>query len=619
MTRIATVEYLNARPLTSRLDRDRFDVVEGHPSDIARLLAAGEVDVALVPVAAALTDGDFRIVGDVCIGAEGSVHSVLLVAETPPERWTRVVLDGVSRTSRTLARLLLTQGPLADRVPDDLEIVDAGPMEGLAQAVGTVAGLVIGDAARVLPDRLTQRLDLAELWHDWVALPFVFAVWAGRPDLDPEVVSHLRAAGQAGLAARSADFDGDDLTYVTESIRYNLDDRALIGLRRYAALAKQAGLVGTEDVQFYGPGQKMRRREDLDALLGRAADGEVLTEADLVRLGTDSRTVDLTLAASLRRATRLGPLTAVAWSPALRVAVTDPVLTPDEVGERVAAGVEAQVAEVSLVGALHPGVGTAGWSRWIRAAAEASDARVRALSLRGLRYLCALDELEPLAVLEQLVDAGLHGFAEDAIIALDAPIRSHQAWLSGRVWLGLAEQVHRADFSFRAGLEVGAGESVAQRVAHLRALDALQARTGGFGAMRVTPLSEARALRPDGATAEDYLRTVALARLAVDHIDPHEAVWLPGAPGLSQSALHAGADRMGPVPLPQRDADQGSDFHNPRAAVGRKREEDPWAETVAAVVHHLKRSGFSSDRRGSAVDRVAPPLGSADRPHLSTR
>ncbi len=134
MTRIATVSYLNARPLTSRLDRSRFEILEGHPSEIADLLRRGEVDVALVPVAAALSDGDYRLLGEHCIGADGPVASVLLVAETPPEAWTEVVLDGVSRTSVTLARLILAEGPLAARVRADLVVRDGA--KGCAPRAG---------------------------------------------------------------------------------------------------------------------------------------------------------------------------------------------------------------------------------------------------------------------------------------------------------------------------------------------------------------------------------------------------------------------------------------------------------------------------------------------------
>ena len=250
MARIGTVGYLNARPLSDRIDIDHHTLVLAHPAEVARMLRDGEVDVALVPVAAALSDGDFRGVPGVAIGADGPVDSVLLVAEVPPDQWRTVYLDGVSRTSVVLARLILAR---ADWAPPDLQIVDVGPNQALARAGGDAAALVIGDAARTLADRWSVRVDLAEAWREATGLPFVFAVWAGRPDLDPAVVAHLATAGAEGVAAVGSTYAGADREYLTDRIRYTLDDRALMGLRRFGALAAAAGLVARPDLELYGP------------------------------------------------------------------------------------------------------------------------------------------------------------------------------------------------------------------------------------------------------------------------------------------------------------------------------------------------------------------------------
>ncbi|MFT7520558.1 MAG: chorismate dehydratase, partial [Kiritimatiellia bacterium] len=316
MIRIATVGYLNARPLTSYIDRDRFEVIEGYPSEIARLLAEGAVDVALVPVAAVLNDGDFRILPGVCVGADGPVGSVLLVSEVPPERWTEVLLDQVSRTSVTLARLLLTQGPLRGQVLPELVIEACAAGRGVDLARGTTACLVIGDEAMDLPDRLVHRVDLAEVWKRWTGLPFVFAVWAGRADLPVDVRLHLQHAGERGLQMLSQDYAGDDLVYLTESLRHSLDERALIGLRRYAALAQRAGLVASDTVQLFGPTERSFPRPDVGAALLLAADGHDLSAEQALALDGASLT-DLMAAADQRRAVlRPG---SVVWTPCVEV------------------------------------------------------------------------------------------------------------------------------------------------------------------------------------------------------------------------------------------------------------------------------------------------------------
>ena len=105
MARIGTVGYLNARPLSDQVDIDRHTLLLAHPAEVARMLRDGEVDVALVPVAAVLGEPG-------CASSPGSASasegpgggSVLLAAETPPEQWTKVVLDGASPERRWCSR-----------------------------------------------------------------------------------------------------------------------------------------------------------------------------------------------------------------------------------------------------------------------------------------------------------------------------------------------------------------------------------------------------------------------------------------------------------------------------------------------------------------------------------
>ncbi len=628
MTRIATVSYLNARPLTSRLDRSRFEILEGHPSEIADLLRRGEVDVALVPVAAALSDGDYRLLGEHCIGADGPVASVLLVAETPPEAWTEVVLDGVSRTSVTLARLILAEGPLAARVRADLVVRDGAKGEGLRAAGGTVAGLVIGDAARAVPERLTERIDLAAAWKAWTGLPFVFAVWAGRPDLPADVRRHLVEAGRAGLAARAADFSGDDLVYVTENLRYAFDERAQVGLRRYAAMAARHGWIAANEPVFYDPPRRSLPRPDLDATLVRAADGEPLSADEVRALFTYANLADLG-AAARARAEAAGADRAVPWTPARRIVVTDvdvdgalgwrrpgepdaTLLTPDEVHARVAEAADVAAGEIHLVGGRHPGLGLAAWVRFVEAARAASDADVYALDLDGLRHLAAVDDAPIERIVDALRGAGLSGLTGGPELVLDDTIRAKIApgGLTARGWRGLAQVVAARGLPLVAGLEYGAGESDAQRLAHLLALADLHAATGAFVGFRVAPLRAGRGVDPVGASAHDHVRLTAIARIVLGDVTSHEAPWLHEAPGVAQAALHAGANSLGPVFLPVRADQDDNPYVNPRATVGARKQVDPWEVFCAEVAWHLERAGFVSDRQGPrrvVANRVADP------------
>jgi chorismate dehydratase len=301
MKKIATVGYVNAVPLTAKLDRERYNVVADVPANIAQQLTDREVDVALVPVATVLANPDLRIVPGQAIGADGAVTSVLLVAETEPEEWTELCLDGESRTSAMLTRTLLT-GPFGKRLRDDLVVREIPAGTGRDTASGTIASLVIGDAARELPDRLTVRLDLGQLWKDWTQLPFVFAVWAAYDGLDPQVRKDLRNAAITGLADRAELVIPEDVDYVTNAIRYDFDDRALMGLRRFAALAERAGLIANSHVNLFGPTyETIPAKADVDGLLLALLDGEEVDVDGLTTLLEHGPVAVLGLAADQKR------------------------------------------------------------------------------------------------------------------------------------------------------------------------------------------------------------------------------------------------------------------------------------------------------------------------------
>ena len=106
--RLGAVDYLNVRPLVHGLDRQsdraqlRFDV----PSECARLLEAGEIDLGMVPSIAYLSRPGDRVVPGVCIGSEGPVASVALFTRKPLHEIKSIALDTSSRTSVALTRIL---------------------------------------------------------------------------------------------------------------------------------------------------------------------------------------------------------------------------------------------------------------------------------------------------------------------------------------------------------------------------------------------------------------------------------------------------------------------------------------------------------------------------------
>src|SRR5205085_6110653 len=109
--RIGAVSYLNTKPLVYRLAElaPQHELVFDLPSRLADDLAAGKLDVALIPSIEFFQNPSYTIVSDACIGCRGPVRSVKLVSRGPLKQIRTLALDEGSRTSVALVQILLRE------------------------------------------------------------------------------------------------------------------------------------------------------------------------------------------------------------------------------------------------------------------------------------------------------------------------------------------------------------------------------------------------------------------------------------------------------------------------------------------------------------------------------
>jgi chorismate dehydratase len=249
--RIGAVNYLNTKPLIYGLEKlaPEAELILDLPSRLADRLAAGELDVALIPIIEYFRSGAYTIVPNISIASQGPVLSVTLFSRKP---WTdihSVALDEGSRTSAALAQVLLRK-----RYGVQPEVVPL-PMTGNAEDLETDAVLLIGDRAmRACLPGFAHAYDLGQEWHEWTSLPFVYAVWAVRPSVDLGAVEpalheakRLGCANVGAIAFAEAPQLGLDAgfcrRYLGNIIRYDLGPRELAGLHHYYMLACELGLA----------------------------------------------------------------------------------------------------------------------------------------------------------------------------------------------------------------------------------------------------------------------------------------------------------------------------------------------------------------------------------------
>jgi predicted solute-binding protein len=246
--RVCAVSFLNTCPLVWGLQqgpqKDVFDLFFEIPSVCADRLAAGTVDIGLIPVIEAKRQG-LEFAPGLGIACDGPVRSILLVSHVPAPKIRTVAADASSRSSVALAEVILRErfgvNPRMVSHPPELDVM-------LRSAD---AALVIGDAAlRFHPDELPYHVyDLGQEWKWMTGLPMVFAVWAARPGvIGPEVVRVLQASYCFGkermgeIISQESVRRGfaEDLVrqYLTHYIHFELTGEFERGMRRFLASAR---------------------------------------------------------------------------------------------------------------------------------------------------------------------------------------------------------------------------------------------------------------------------------------------------------------------------------------------------------------------------------------------
>lgn len=258
--RLGAVSYLNTKPLVYGLEArsDLFSLRFDVPAVCAALLHEGRVDVGLIP-AIEYARGDYAIVPDVAIGSDGPIASVALFSRVPVSEIGTLALDVSSKTSVALTRILCARRwgirPQFSPAEPDLQVM-------LSTAD---AALVIGDPALAIDPAAARatKIDLGSEWRALTGLPFVYAVWAGRPEaLGAAHVAALQTARDRGMQAvdeiAAAAGEGDCArfeqvrTYLRDNLKYGLGEAERAGLARFHELAAELGLVpATRPLRFY--------------------------------------------------------------------------------------------------------------------------------------------------------------------------------------------------------------------------------------------------------------------------------------------------------------------------------------------------------------------------------
>ena len=236
------------------------------------------------------------------------------------------------------------------------------------------------------------------------------------------------------------------------------------------------------------------------------------------------------------------------------------VLSREEIRAKVQSVVDAGGNQILLQGGHHPRLKIEDYEAMLADLKSGFPTLwIHGFSPSEIKHFAKVSKLTTREVLRRLKAAGLDsvpgGGAEilsDRVRELLAPRKTTAA-----EWIGIMEEAHGVGLRSTVTMMFQHVETLAERVEHLLRARESQDRTGGYNAFiswtfqpANTPLMErpelAAQVRARGyAGAVDYLRTLALARIALDNFRNVQASWVTQGKSVGQLALLFGANDLG--------------------------------------------------------------------------
>jgi chorismate dehydratase len=228
--KVSIISYLNTSPFVYGLKRseiiDYIDLQYNTPAECAAKLLNKDADIGIVPAAVVPSIPDKRIISDYCIGASGSVRSVVICSNQPISEIKNLYLDFESRTSVLLAQILLEE-----YWKIKVTTIQLNSLDDIDPYRKDSAYVLIGDKVFDYENKFTHKLDLALAWKEFTGLPFVFAAWTAVTPLSDDFILLFNKALSTGLANIPAAVNEhkhtlnyqDAIKYLTENIDYNFD------------------------------------------------------------------------------------------------------------------------------------------------------------------------------------------------------------------------------------------------------------------------------------------------------------------------------------------------------------------------------------------------------------
>ena len=226
-------------------------------------------------------------------------------------------------------------------------------------------------------------------------------------------------------------------------------------------------------------------------------------------------------------------------------------LTMDEIFTKIQELVDMGGTQVLIQGGVNPNLRLDYYLNLIRSVREKfPQVHIHSFSCVEIDYIAKIAKLSVRDVLLKFKEAGLNslpGAGAEILVERVRNIISPKKNSSDR-WIEIMRTAHEAGLRTTATMVIGHVETIEERIQHLDVLRRLQDETKGFRAFiswTMAPNGTPRMTHIEQASGEDFLKTLAIARLYLDNFENIQSGWLTEGLKLGQVALSFGANDMG--------------------------------------------------------------------------
>ena len=228
------------------------------------------------------------------------------------------------------------------------------------------------------------------------------------------------------------------------------------------------------------------------------------------------------------------------------------LLTHEEILRKVRETVEAGGTQLMIQGGLHPDLHLSYYEEMLRLIKKNFNITIHSFTATEIQHFARGTGLSILETLKRLQAAGLDslpgGGAEILVDEIRKKISPKKIMTDD--WLKVMRAAHSIGMKSTATMVIGFGETLTQRLEHMKKIRDLQDETGGFRAFitwTYQPLNTA--LGGEKVSAQDYMKTLSMTRIFFDNVEHIQGSWVTQGERIGQLTQAFGADDLGSIML----------------------------------------------------------------------